>query len=246
MIHVFRLALPLIGLYILYLTVFHFTAGMLPVWIGLMGFSAFMSFEKTFTWFMSKSILKGGLIIGIMTLVIVEGMIIYAGFKEVSNQEQDYLIILGAKVNGENMSVSLRKRAEKGLAYLEEHPQTVAVLSGGQGPDEGISEAEAMRRYLTGKGIEESRLILEDASTSTIENIDFSMEKILSHHETSGSNRMKVAVVTNRFHILRAQMIGWKKGYDFGGLGAESFPLLLPNYYLREFFGVIYMVFQSY
>ncbi len=244
MIHVFRVAVPLTVIYIVYLTVFHFTAGMLPIWLGVLGFTTFMSFERTYDWFMSKSFLRGGLILACILVIVVECLIIYVGFQTSIKQNQDYIIILGAKVNGENMSLSLRKRAEKGLEFLESHPEAYGVLSGGQGPDEGISEAEAMKRFLIENGIDESRLIIEDQSTSTIENIEFSMDKILDHNKSNDSNQMKVAVVTNRFHILRARMIGWKRGHDFDGIGAESFPLLVPNYYLREFFGVIYMLFN--
>lgn len=87
--------------------------------------------------------------------------------------------------------------------YLEENPRTRAVLSGGQGQGEQISEAEAMYRYLTEHGIDGSRLILEDRSTNTKENLDFSLEKI-------GTLDASIGIVTNHFHVFRGVAIGRK------------------------------------
>lgn len=239
MIHLFRICAPLFALYALYLFLFNFTAGMLPIWLGLSGFSAFMSFQKTYDWFMDHQILKGGLFLTVILVFVIECMIIYTGTRNNSDTKVDYIVVLGAKVNGETMSLSLYRRAEKALEYLNDYPEAIAVLSGGQGPDEGISEAEAMRRYLARNEIPESRIIIEDQSTSTIENIDLSLEKIYESLQGTDTKKPRIAVVTNRFHIFRSKIIGWKKGYDFVGLGARSFPLLLPNYYLREFFAVV-------
>ena len=91
------------------------------------------------------------------------------------------------------------------LRYLEENPRTRAVLSGGQGQGEQISEAEAMYRYLTEHGIDGSRLILEDRSTNTKENLDFSLEKI-------GTLDASIGIVTNHFHVFRGVAIGRKCG----------------------------------
>jgi len=74
----------------------------------------------------------------------------------------DYIIVLGAHVDGTRMTLALLERARRALLYLEENPGTKAVLSGGKGDGENISEAEAMYRYLTGHGIDGDRLIRED------------------------------------------------------------------------------------
>ena len=108
----------------------------------------------------------------------------------------DYIIVLGAHVDGTRMTLALLERARRALLYLEENPGTKAVLSGGKGTGENISEAEAMYRYLTGHGIDGSRLILEEKSTSTKENLAFSLRKI-------GTCNCSVGVVTNNFHVWR-------------------------------------------
>ena len=90
----------------------------------------------------------------------------------------DYIIVLGAHVNGTKLTLALLERVRRALLYLEENPGTKAVLSGGRGDGEQISEAEAMYRYLTEHGIAAERLIKEEQSTNTKENLDFSLRLI--------------------------------------------------------------------
>lgn len=117
----------------------------------------------------------------------------------------DYIIVLGAHVNGVRLSKALLERTRRALEYLEKNPKTRAVLSGGQGEGETISEAEAMRRYLEDHGIGRERLILEDRSTNTKENLDFSLALI-------GDLNAPIGVVTNHFHVFRGVAIGKKCG----------------------------------
>ncbi len=117
----------------------------------------------------------------------------------------DYIIVLGAHVNGVRLSKALLERTRRALEYLEKNPKTRAVLSGGQGEGETISEAEAMCRYLEDHGISRERLILEDRSTNTKENLDFSLALI-------GDLNAPIGVVTNHFHVFRGVAIGKKCG----------------------------------
>ena len=113
----------------------------------------------------------------------------------------DYLIVLGAHVNGTRLSRALRFRVEKAEEYLRENPRTLAVLSGGRGVDEKISEAKAMADYLLAHGIERERLLLEERSVSTAENLRFSLELL-------PDRKQKIGIVTNNFHIFRSVGIG--------------------------------------
>ena len=117
----------------------------------------------------------------------------------------DYLIVLGAHVDGTRLTLALLERSRRALEYLKANPGTKAVLSGGKGKGEKISEARAMYDYLTANGIEGSRLILEDRSVNTKENLSFSLEKI-------GALSASVGVVTNNFHVFRGVAIGKKCG----------------------------------
>lgn len=119
-------------------------------------------------------------------------------------QNLEYIIVLGAHVQGTRLTLALLERTRRALQYLEENPETKAVLSGGQGEGEDISEAQAMCNYLVEHGIDRERLILEGCSTSTTENLKFSLEIIGLDHS--------VGVVTNNFHVFRGTAIGKKCG----------------------------------
>lgn len=147
------------------------------------------------------------------------------------------VIVLGCKVKGEVPSLMLGQRISAACRYLEANSDSVCIASGGKGADELISEAECIKRVLVEKGIAEERIILEDKSTSTDENIRFSIEK-MKENGISGS----VTIVTNEFHQLRAGMIAEKYGLEAYPVSARTARYLLPTYWLREWFGVIYQV----
>ena len=121
--------------------------------------------------------------------------------------------------------------------YLKENPRTLAVLSGGRGDGEDITEAECMRRYLTAHGVGEERLILEDRSTTTLENLLFSREKIA---QINGDGwHQKTGLLSNNFHIFRARLLAQKCGYtDVQGVPAKSDWRLQVHYLVREFFAL--------
>ena len=116
----------------------------------------------------------------------------------------EYIIVLGAHVEGTRLTKALLERTRRTLEYLEENPDTKAVLSGGRGEGESITEAQAMCNYLPEHGIDRDRLILEEKSTSTAENLKFSLALIGLDHS--------VGVVTNNFHVFRGTAIGRKCG----------------------------------
>ena len=118
----------------------------------------------------------------------------------------EYIIVLGAHVEGTRLTLALLERTRRALQYLEENPDTKAVLSGGKGEGEAITEAQAMCNYLTEHGIARDRLILEEKSTSTKENLAFSLRKI-------GTCNWSVGVVTNNFHVWRGAAIARKCGF---------------------------------
>lgn len=139
-------------------------------------------------------------VISIIFLWILTGKWMEDGQLPVADGEHGYAIVLGAKVNGETPSLSLRYRLEAALDYAREYPHVKLILSGGQGHDEYISEAEAMKRYLVENGIEEDRLFLESASTSTYENILLSKELL-------PTSTHKVTIITSDYHLARAKSI---------------------------------------
>ena len=181
----------------------------------------------------------------------VEAMIFSEGRKAAKTDAQ-YVIILGAQVRGEVPTLVLNARIKAAAEYLQEHPKAIAVASGGKGDGENISEAEAIKRGLMRFGISEDRILMEDASTSTAENLKFSakliQEKEADGGQTSGTQGAgtvyfvpkDVLVVTNDFHVYRAVRLAKNLGYPKAtGLGATDFFAVTIQYYVREFFAVI-------
>lgn len=151
----------------------------------------------------------------------------------------DYLIILGAGLHGAVPSVTLVDRLEAALSYLDEYPDALAIVSGGQGPDEEISEAEAMALWLERRGIAAERIIREDRSTSTYENIAFSLEIITERGDREGAS---IAVLTSEYHVYRAKEYARALGAEVVGVAAKTtYRVVALNYFIREACGVVYM-----
>ncbi len=175
------------------------------------------------------------LIIGLLVVGITEAIIIKASFGSPS-ESVDYVIVLGAKVNPDGPSVSLWDRINGAYLYLEAHPDVIAVLSGGQGSDEPITEAECMYRELALLGIDPKRLWREENSTSTWENLNFSLDLI---EEKTGQRPAKLGVLSSEYHLFRASLFAKECGVDFVGIPAHtSRPSQMINHFMREVAGV--------
>lgn len=172
------------------------------------------------------------IIIGVLFFGIVEGMI-FSRFGADAKAGADYMIVLGAQWKQSGPSYVLQKRLDKAITYLEQNPETIVIVSGGRGSNEPIAEAEGMKRYLMQKGIAKERILAENQSANTHQNLVFS-SRLLDKESNS------VVLVTNNFHMFRALSIAKKQGYSrIEGLSAGSYPAMLPNNLLREFFGVV-------
>lgn len=148
-------------------------------------------------------------------------------------EKETTVIVLGCKVNQNGPSLTLLKRLEAAYDYLTENPEVKCVLSGGQGADEHISEAQAMYDWLTEKGIEKERLYIENKSTSTEENLSLS-KKIIEKQNLPSA----VTLITNNFHQYRAQKIAERYYREVYGVSGDTPLYLLPMYYIRELVGV--------
>lgn len=180
-------------------------------------------------------VLTGILCVGILIFGITEAIILQASTGE-PEESCEYIVILGAKVNGTSPSLSLQDRIYAARDYLNAHPQVTAVLSGGQGPDEGISEAQCMYQELTALGIPEHRLWLEDKATSTWENLTFSLDLI---EEKTGSRPDTLGILSSEYHLYRASLFADDCGVKAVGIPAPTaLPTIRLNYFLREVAGV--------
>ena len=190
---------------------------------------------------------------GILVFMVVE-ILVFTGVTVRDTSNLDYVIVLGARVKESGISKSLKKRLDKAIEYMDKNPGTVLVLSGGQGSDEPVSEAAAMRDYLIYNGIRDEQLILDIRSFSTVENIAYSRVAIEEDQAKKKARRLnspgivvpgafeevpdkpiRVGVLTSDFHVFRAQQIAKKWGIpDIYGISCGSDPVLFIHFCVRE------------
>ena len=152
-------------------------------------------------------------------------------------QEADVVIVLGAGVNGTVPSLSLHDRLVGTLDYLNAHPVCVAVVSGGQGENEDITEAKCMYDWLVAAGISPDRLLQEDKATSTLENLQYS--KVIIDADPRFSDDCVIGVVSSEYHLHRAKRIAQHLDIPVIGVAAKtSYPTVRMNYFIREAFAM--------
>lgn len=150
--------------------------------------------------------------------------------------DTEAVIVLGCQVKGEVPSTMLAYRLVAAAEVLTEHPEAVCVVSGGQGSGEDIPEAEAMRRYLVEKlGIDNDRVIKEDSSVNTRENIRLSAALLSERGITDN-----VVIVTSDFHQYRADIYARKNGYkEIGHRSSKTPARNIANYWIREWAAIM-------
>lgn len=181
-----------------------------------------------------NKITKGLFVVALISFIFMECLILING---VSNEKEkvDYIVVLGAGLKYDKLSPILRDRLIKTLEYGADKNIPI-VVSGGQGEDEALSEASAMKNYLIINGIDKKRIIMEDKSTSTYENLKFTNE-ILS--KINGNKTIKIAIVTNRFHQFRSKLIAKNLGLKPYSIVSYTDVVLIPKYYIREYFALM-------
>lgn len=207
----------------------------------IMAYGAFMpkinqAIKKLYAQKIGKVILTG-------ILVVVAAVILLAGVETAfmikaataKPSENATVVVLGCRAYGSRPSIMLASRLDAAYEYLTEHPDAICIVSGGQGPDESMPEAECMYLYLTEKGIAPERIYQENRSTSTRENLLFSQEII----EAEGLNT-EIAIVTNEYHEYRAGMVADALEMEYSAVPARTPLWLFPTYYIRELYGIIY------
>lgn len=202
-------------------------------------------FRGTFAQMFSRMLThKGGRIFlftagGIACIALIGAVVISCFMVKAMNDKpknsQTTVVVLGCQINGETPSRMLKRRLDAAYEYLSENSDVKVIVSGGQGSDEVTSEADVMRKYLLKRGIEDSRIFMEDKSTSTEENLRFSKE-IIDKEGLCG----EITIVTDGFHQLRADILAKKQGIEARNISASTEKWLLPTYWIRELYGVAY------
>lgn len=144
------------------------------------------------------------------------------------------VVVLGCKVKGETPSKMLKRRLDSAVIYMNENTDIMCIVSGGKGGDEIVSEAEAMKKYMVEKGIAPERILMEDKSVNTYENLRNSLAML---DDKSG----EIAIVTDGFHQYRAGFIAKNMGWDASAINSQMdiFNLSIsPTYYVREWLAI--------
>lgn len=177
-------------------------------------------------------IIMGAAVILCMILAAVLTVLIMTHMEKLPD-EPAAVIVLGCRSG----SPMLKDRIQAAYEYLSENGDVICIASGGQGSDEAMSEAEYIKTHLTDMGIDPDRIFLEARSTSTDENLDYSLEIM----DSLGIEHRAV-IVTNDFHQFRASLIAKEHGIEAYSKSAPTWRLILPSYVVREWFAVLYRI----
>lgn len=179
------------------------------------------------------NIYKVIIIIFVSLFLLLEGLILLNinETKDVDKVDNiDTMIVLGAKVNGTEISNTLKLRLDKAIEYYNKHKSVNIIVSGGQGNDENITEALAMKNYLISNGVNSNNIIEENKATTTLENIIYS-KKILDNMNNKG----KVLIVTSDYHLFRGRLIASILGIENEGICSTSSISGRLYYMIREY-----------
>ena len=172
---------------------------------------------------------------GLLVVGITECIIIKASFGD-PGESCEYMVVLGAKVRADGPSVSLMDRINAAYDYMTAHPDVIAVVSGGQGEDEHMTEAKCMYDHLVARGINPKRIWMEDKATSTWENLNFSLDLI---EEKTGTRPEKIGLLSSEYHLYRAGLFAEACGVDSIGIPAKTSRFSQRvNHFMREVAGV--------
>ncbi len=182
-----------------------------------------------------KSLFTCLLCIGLLVVSVTECFIIHASLGD-KDETCEYMVVLGAKVRQDGPSVSLMDRIKAAAAYMEAHPEVIAIVSGGQGPDEPMTEAQCMFEQMVKLGVDPSRIWLEDNATSTWENLRFTLDLI---EEKTGQRPTKIGLLSSEYHLFRAKMFARECGVEAVGIPAHTSRISqMVNHFMREVAGV--------
>lgn len=154
------------------------------------------------------------------------------------NRNADYIVVLGSGIIGKKVTPLLAARIERGMELLYSNPNAVLIMSGGQGPGEDIPESVAMAAYAVGKGVDAERIIMEQKSVSTEENLLFSRKLI-------DKEAPKIVIVTTAYHVFRALILAKQQGLKCVGFGAKTKWYFTLNALIREFVGYLRLTWKK-
>ncbi len=237
-------ALFAVGLYQLTFINVDFGTVCAPLLGGLLLlYGIFFDFVNNHTRSKPLKILRYAVIFGICSTICFSGFLFSYGGRDNVSYDEDALIVLGAGVHGDQISLALKYRLDAALEYSRQNPDALIIVTGGRGFQEDVTEAYAMEKYLLENGADPSSIIKEENASSTTENFKFSKEML---DERFGENNYRAAVVTSDFHVFRAVRIAAKCGLDVTHIHAKTPLNTIVSSYIREAAAVAKLVILGY
>ncbi len=177
----------------------------------------------------------------IIVFFLVVEVMIFSAFFEKPKEEPEYIVVLGTTVYEHGPCYLLRQRLKEAAKWAETYENAKIVVTGGQGKTEPFTEGSEMKRYLIEElGISEDRILVEEASMNTYENMTFTGEILEKEDADFSYETTPVLVVTNDFHMYRSMKIAKKAGFEtVSGAPSGTYIFLFPHYMVREFCAII-------
>ncbi len=228
----------------------YFYAGLLLLYFGIMPFQlnpgslvllfAGLFFISSLKWPQKwRKRMLPLFLIGIVAAAIYMATLFYFGHCRTipADLENETVVVLGCKVNGDRPSQMLRRRLDAAADYLHANPDANCIVTGGQGYNETRTEASVMAAYLESAGIESSRIYQEDQSTNTRQNLEFS-QAIMEKQQLNKD----ILIVSDGYHQFRAYLIANQLGMKSYALSGYTSWWLIPAYSVREIFSLIKLI----
>lgn len=186
-----------------------------------------------------KTVLNTCVILGVIVVSVTLGLVLNASRGDRDAQCQ-YVVVLGAAVRPWGPTLPLQERVTAAYEYMNAHPEVILIVSGGQGSDEPMTEAQCMYDMLVQRGADRSRIWMEDRATSTWENMKFTLELI---KEKTGDSPSQLGVISNEYHLFRSKLFASRCGVEPVGIPAHTrWVSLRVNNFLREVAGVWHFI----
>lgn len=210
--------------------------------IGLIILNIFLNKSKFKFLILCNRVLNGLIILFIIFVTTLK----IAVYNESKNtipikKSYDYIVVLGAGLKGKEPGYYLQKRLDKAIQYLKLDNKIKIIVSGGQGPDEEISEALAMKNYLLKNGVPKKQIFMESLSTTTYENLKFSKELAFKN----GVKNPKFLIVSTDFHLYRAKFLASILNLDVDTLGSKSQSIVIINRTPKEAYLILLSYFET-
>jgi uncharacterized SAM-binding protein YcdF (DUF218 family) len=191
-------------------------------------------------WFRKHRVLRAFFVAAaslfLLSFAVIEGLILSDTARNDSDVRADFVIIPGAIVVEDRPSLVLKHRMDGAVPYLRANPGAVVIVSGAKGGGETYSEAEVMKRYLVGEGIQGDRIVKEEKAMDTVGNIAYSKE-IIDGYKLD--HTPKVMIVTNDYHMFRALLLAKHQGLEAYGITRRIYFTVAPISYCREYFSLV-------